>query len=345
MVVPRRHGIEYGVSHHGDRFFITTNDEAPNFRLVSAPVSDTSKARWTPVLPYRPAVKVDGTDAFANHLVIYEREAGLRQVRIRNLATGDEHLIPFPEPVYSIRQHDNPEFDTTLLRFTYTSMVTPSAVVDYDMRARSWTVRKQTEVLGGYDPSLYRSERLLPRRPTDPGAGVAGVQAPARAERPAPALADRVRRVRHQLRSLVLLEQPERCSIAASWWPSRTSAAARRWAAHWYDDGKLLNKRNSFTDFIAAAEHLVAGGTPRPTAWRSRRQRRRPADGRGYQPAARSLRRGGGRSAVRGCGQHDARRIVPADASSARSGATPNEPEAYAYIRSYSPYDNVECRD
>ena len=151
VVVPRQSGIEYGVSHHGDRFFITTNDEASNFRLVSAPVSDPSKASWSEVLPHRPAIKVDGTDAFRDHLVVYEREAGLRQVRIITLATGEEHLISFPEPVYSIRTHENPEFDTTVLRFTYTSMVTPSSVVEYDMAARSWTVRKQTEVLGGYD--------------------------------------------------------------------------------------------------------------------------------------------------------------------------------------------------
>ena len=82
-----------------------------------------------------------------------------------NLASGEEHLIPFPEPVYTVRAHENPEFDTALLRFTYTSLVTPSSVVEYDMAERTWTVRKQTEVRGGYDPTLYRSERVFATAP------------------------------------------------------------------------------------------------------------------------------------------------------------------------------------
>ena len=131
-------------------------------------MSDPSKASWSEVLPHRPAIKVDGTDAFRDHLVVYEREAGLRQVRIITLATGDAHLISFPEPVYSIRTHENPEFDTTVLRFTYTSMVTPSSVVEYDMAARSWTVRKQTEVLGGYDQTSIGASASLRPRPTEP---------------------------------------------------------------------------------------------------------------------------------------------------------------------------------
>ena len=168
-VEPRRPGVEYSVSHYGDRFLITTNDEAPNFRLVSAPVTNPSREHWTEVLPHRPGVKVDSTDAFRDQLVVWEREAGLRQIRVLDLApggaVGGDHMVRFPEPVYTVRQHDNPEFDTTLVRFTYTSMVTPSSVVDYDMAARTWTVRKQTEVLGGYDPERYRSERLFATAP------------------------------------------------------------------------------------------------------------------------------------------------------------------------------------
>jgi oligopeptidase B len=129
LVQPRRAGVEYSVTHHDDRFFITTNDAAPNFRLMEAPVASPSQEHWMPVLPYRPQVKLDSTDAFRQHLVIYEREAGLRQIRVLDLASGADHLIPFPEPVYTVRAHANPEFDTTLLRFTYTSLVT---------RARWW---------------------------------------------------------------------------------------------------------------------------------------------------------------------------------------------------------------
>ena len=112
---------------------------------------------------------MDAADAFRNHLAVYEREAGLRQIRVLDLVSGNEHLISFPEPVYTIRAAQNPEFNTALLRFTYTSMITPSSVVDYDMVARTWTVRKQTEVLGGYDPSLYRASGSLPSLPTANG--------------------------------------------------------------------------------------------------------------------------------------------------------------------------------
>ena len=210
VVVPRRAGIEYSVGHHGDRFYVTTNDDAPNFRLVSSPVTDRSKAAWTPVLPYRPTIKVDGTDIFRGHLVVYEREAGLRRVRILDLATGEDHLIPFPEPVYSIRPHENPEFDTTILRFTYTSMVTPNSVVEYDMAARSWTVRKQTEVLGGYDPARYRSERLFATTPDGTRIPISLVyRQPLERDGSRPLWLNGYGAYGDQLRSILLVQQPD----------------------------------------------------------------------------------------------------------------------------------------
>ncbi|HEY9016000.1 MAG TPA: hypothetical protein VIM84_13175, partial [Gemmatimonadales bacterium] len=139
VVQPRQPGVEYLVTHHDDRFFITTNDSAPNFRLVQVQVDRPSREFWTPVLAYRSDTKLDGTDAFREHLVVYERTAGLTQVRVIELLSGAEHLVSFPEPVYTVRAHRNPEFDTTRFRFTYTSMVTPQSVVEYDLRDRSWT--------------------------------------------------------------------------------------------------------------------------------------------------------------------------------------------------------------
>ena len=97
--------------------------------------------------------------------MLWERAEGLRQLRVLELATAEEHLVAFPEPVYTVRPNENPEFETTVFRFSYTSLVTPNSVVDYDLAARTWTVRKQTEVLGGYDPSQYRSERLFATAP------------------------------------------------------------------------------------------------------------------------------------------------------------------------------------
>ncbi len=317
VIEPRRPGVEYSVTHHGDRFFITTNDGAPNFRLVSAPVSDPSRERWTEVLPHRPDVKVDSTDAFRRHLVVYEREAGLRQIRILALdAPGDAagHLVEFPEPVYTVRQHENPEFDTTQLRFTYTSMVTPPSVVDYDMTARTWTVRKQTEVLGGYDPARYRSERLFATAPDGTRVPVSLVyQLPARAPRrsAAPA-AQRLWRVRGELRSGVLVEQPE---------PARPRRDRRHRArARGRGDGaRLVRGREA----PPQAEHVHRfhrgrgapdrGGLHRARPARDeRRERGRAAHGRGRQPAAGPVPRGGGGGAVRGRGEHDARCVAPA---------------------------------
>ncbi|HWB43258.1 MAG TPA: hypothetical protein VG500_18490, partial [Gemmatimonadales bacterium] len=165
VVEPRRHGVEYSLTHHGDRFYIVTNDGAANFRLLSAPVSEPGRANWTEVLPYRPEIRLDAAEAFERHLVVWERMDGLRRIRVVELATREEHLVPFPEPVYTVRPQENLEFGTSVFRFSYTSLVTPASVVDYDMDARTWTVRKQTEVLGGYDPSRYRSERTFAAAP------------------------------------------------------------------------------------------------------------------------------------------------------------------------------------
>lgn len=346
VVVPRQFGIEYSVSHHGDRFYITTNDGAPNFRLVSAPVTDPSPSSWTPVLAPRPGVKVDGTDAFRNFLVVYERQAGLRQVRVMPFDGDEAYVIPFPEPVYSIRQHENPEYDTSLLRFTYTSMVTPNSVVEYDMAARTWMVRKQTEVLGGYDPSLYRSERVFATAPD-------GTRVPVSMVYRLPLERDGARPLwlngygaygisfdpAFSSNSLTLLDRGFIVAIAHV-------RGGEEMGRDWYESGKLLAKPNTFCDFIAAAEHLIAAG---------------------YTSANRLVINGGSAGgllmgAVTNM-RPDLFAVVVAevpfvDVVNTMLDATlpltvieydewgnPNDPTAYGCIRSYSPYDNVEARD
>ena len=261
VLEPRRAGVEYTVSHHGDRFFITTNDGAPNFRLVSAPVASPSREHWTEVLPHRPEVKLDSTDAFRSHLAVYEREAGLRQIRILDLDRGTSHLVAFPEPVYALYPHENPEFDTTLLRFTYTSMVTPSSVVEYGMSDRTWTVRKQTEVLGGYDPARYRSERLFATAPDGARIPISLVyQLPLeRPGGPRPLLLNGYGAYgvsydpAFSSSSLSLLDRGFVVAIAHI-------RGGEELGRSWYEGGRLLNKPNTFGDFIAAAEHLIAEG-------------------------------------------------------------------------------------
>lgn len=345
-IEPRRAGIEYTVSHHGDRFFITTNDEAPNFRLVSAPVTDPSRERWTEVLPHRPEVKVDSSDAFRAHLVVYEREAGLRQIRIVDLERGGDHLVAFPEPVYTVRGHDNPEYDTTLLRFTYTSMVTPPSVVDYDVVARTWTVRKQTEVLGGYDPARYRSERRFALAPDGTRVPVSLVyQLPlTRPGGPRPLLLTGYGAYgisydpAFSSSALSLLDRGFVVAIAHV-------RGGEEMGRAWYDGGKLLNKPNSFTDFIAAAEHLVDAGYTSP----ERLTISGGSAGGLLMGAVTNLRPDLFRAVLAEVPFVDVVNTMldaslPLTVIEYDEWGNPNDPEYYHRIRSYSPYDNVRAQ-
>ena len=346
VVQPREFGVEYTVEHHDERFFITTNDAAPNFRLVQAPVESPSKANWSPVLPYRPDIKLDETDAFRSHLVVYERQAGLRQIRVMNLASGEDYLVPFPEPVYTVRAHENPEFDTPLLRFTYTSLVTPSSVVEYDMADRTWTVRKQTEVRGGYDPSLYRSERVFATAPDGEQVPVSLVyRAPLQLNGERPLLLNGYGAYglsydpSFSSNTLSLLDRGFVVAIAHV-------RGGEEMGRPWYEGGKLLNKRSTFTDFIAGAEHLVAAGYTSP----DRLVINGGSAGGLLMGAVTNLR-------------PDLFRVVLADVPFVDVVNTmldaslpltvieydewgnPNDRAAYQYIRSYSPYDNIEAKE
>ena len=152
VALPRTQGVEYDLTHHGDSFFIRTNDGAKTFRVVEAPVADCSKANWKEILPARPEVTIEGVSALAGYLVFEERERGLGKIRIRSCSlhtvTGETHSIDFPEPVYSVALTGNAEYDTQLLRFTYTSLVTPASVFDYNLETRQRELKKQQEVPG-----------------------------------------------------------------------------------------------------------------------------------------------------------------------------------------------------
>ena len=342
---PREPGIEYSVTHHEDHFFVTTNDEAPNFRLVRAPVASPSKANWSPVLPYRPAVKLDGAEAFRSHLAVLEREAGLRQIRILHLPSGKEHLIPFPEPVYTIRAHENPEFETNLLRFTYSSLVTPSSVVEYDMGARTWTVRKQTEVLGGYDPSLYRSERVFATAPDGERVPISLVfRAPIRLDGSRPLLLTGYGAYglsydpSFSSNVLSLLDRGFVVAIAHV-------RGGEEMGRPWYDGGKLLNKRSTFTDFIACAEHLVGQSYTSPT----RLAISGGSAGGLLMGAVANLRPDLFQVVLAEVPFVDVVNTMldaslPLTVIEYDEWGNPNEPTAYSYIRSYSPYDNVEAK-
>lgn len=256
IVHPRQQGMEYRVEHHGDDLYIVTNDNAVNFKLVKAPVAAPGKSNWTEVIAHRPKIRLEGVDAFRNHLVIYERAEGLRQMRVRDFH-GGEYYVPFPEPVYTFRAGPNEEFDTQVVRLNYTSLVTPRTVYDYDVISRTFDLKKQEEVLGGYDPIRYQSERIAATAPD-------GTQVPM-------SIVYRKGMKRNGRNPTLLYGYG---SYGASMDPNFSSARLSLIdrgmiyaIAHirgggdlgrpWYEDGKLLRKMNTFTDFIACAEHLV----------------------------------------------------------------------------------------
>ncbi|MCH8905422.1 MAG: S9 family peptidase, partial [Bacteroidetes bacterium] len=157
---PREEVHEFWISHFEDKFYIVTNWDATNFRLMETSVSATAKENWKEVLPHCEDVLLNSIEVFKDHLVISERSNALRQIRIINQKTGEEHYMEFDEPVYVAGISTNPEFDTEWLRYSYSSMTTPGSTIDYDMNSRENIVKKVEEVVGGHDPNDYTSERL-----------------------------------------------------------------------------------------------------------------------------------------------------------------------------------------
>jgi oligopeptidase B len=266
VVAPREQDVEYSIEHHGDRFLIVTNaDGAEDFKLVEAPDDDPGRERWVDVVPHRPGITLSGIDVFAGHLVLFERAEGVRRIRVRRLVDGDEHLVDQPEEVSTAGGGANPEFDTTVLRYGYTSMVTPSTVYDYDMDTRERALKKRQPVLGGYEPDDYVTERVWST--ADDGTRI-------------PMSAVSRRGFRRDGRAPVLLYGygSYEASMDPGFSSVRLSLLDRGFAfviAHirgggemgrrWYKDGKMLAKRNTFTDFVACARHLCDEGWTSPS--------------------------------------------------------------------------------
>jgi oligopeptidase B len=342
MVEPRRHGVEYDLEHHGDRFLIVTNDEAENFRLVEAPTDDPGRTNWKDVVAHRTDVKLDGADAFARHVVLYERADAVRRLRIMDTTTGDIHTVEQPEAVSTASGGTNLEHDTDVLRFGYTSLVTPSSVFDYDVRARTRELKKQQPVLGGYDSAQYVTERVWATAPDGEQVPISIVRrADVVLDGSAPALLygyGSYEASRDPSFSSMRLSLLDRGFVFAIAHIRGGGEMGRRW----YEDGKFLHKRNTFTDFVAAAETLV---------------------GRGYTSADRLVARGGSAGgllmgAVANMAPDLFRAMVaevpfvdvlttildeslPLTVIEWDEWGNPNDPKFYDYIKSYSPYDNV----
>jgi oligopeptidase B len=298
------------------------------------------------VLPYRPEIKLDGTDAFAEHLVVYERASGLRQIRVLELASGQEHVVSFPEPVYTIRPHANPEFHTRTLRFTYSSLITPNSVVDYDLSVRTWAVRKQLEVLGGYEASLYRSERLFASAPDGTSVPISLVyRMPLQLDGQRPLLLNGYGAYglsydpMFSSNTLSLLDRGFVIAIAHV-------RGGEEMGRAWYEQGRLLHKRSTFTDFIAVAEHLIASGY----TGRDRLVINGGSAGGLLMGAVTNMRPDLFRAVLAEVPFVDVVNTMldaslPLTVIEYDEWGNPNDRAAYEYIKSYSPYDNVEAKD
>lgn len=260
VVAPRIQDLEYDLDHHGDRFFIRTNDRGKNFRVVTAPVVDPAPANWIEVLPLRDDVVIEGVECFAGHWVAWERHDGLARIRVAEATTDQVRYVEFPEVVYDAGPGMNAEWDSHQLRYRYESFVTASSVYDFDMVDGTSALLKRKDVLGDYDPARYQSERVFAKvadgtripvslvwrtdqmaagpRPTYlTGYGSYGIPYP----------------VSFTSNRLSLLDRGVVFAVAHI-------RGGGEMGRPWHDAGKMAAKMNTFTDFISAADHLVAIG-------------------------------------------------------------------------------------
>jgi len=345
MIAPRERDVEYGVSHVGDRFIIKTNLGAKNFRLMEAPVANPGRENWRELIPGRDDVFLQGVEVFGDFMVVTERRDGLRHLRIIPWDGGGEYEIEFDEPAYVTWVDENREMETTTLRFGYSSLNTPESIYDLDLATGERTLMKREQIRGGFDPANYTVERLM--APARDGVEVpislvyrTGI--PLKGESP-----------------LLLYGYGSYGSIMEAWFRSEVVSLLDRGfvfavahvrggqelGRHWYEDGKLLHKKNTFTDFIDCGRFLVDEG---------------------YTSPDRLFARGGSAGGLlMGAVANMAPELfagiianvpwvdvvttmlddeIPLTTSEFDEWGDPKQREYYDYMLSYSPYDNVEAR-
>ena len=342
-VAGRRQGVLYSVRHHEGEFYILHNDGAQNFALASAKVGDSAPAKWKTVIGHRKDVFVEGVEAYKDWMTLTERENGLRQLRVRKWDGAADHLVAMPEPVYAVQPAGNPNYDAKTIRFTYQSLVTPPSVFDYDMGGKTRVLRKQQAIPSGYDAAQYVSERTFATAADGARIPVAIVYKKGfLKDGKAPLLLYGYgsyginSEATFSTARLSLLDRGFGFAIASI-------RGGSEMGRHWYETGKLLSKKNTFTDFVQAAEHLIQGK---------------------YTSAGRLAIQGGSAGGLlmgavvnlRPELFHTVLAMVPfVDVLNSMSDATlpltvgeyeewgnPEDKRFFEYMKSYSPYDNVK---
>jgi oligopeptidase B len=345
VIAPREKDREYEVEHRKGAFFLRINDTGRNFRVVITSVADQRRQNWKEVIPHRDDVMIEGLDVLAGHLVLLEREDALRQLRVMSLSTGASHRIELPEPVHAVFPAENREFETSVFRFRYQSLVTPESVFDYDMDKRERTLLKRAEVLGGYDPARYVSERLHARASDGTTIPISIVYR---------------RGVRRDGNSPLLLTGYGSYGLSTnpSFSSNRVSLLDRgvicviahvrgggEMGKKWHDQGRMFAKKNTFTDFIAVAEYLV------DEKWTSRD--RLVIEGRSagglLVGAVVNMRPDLFKAAIARVPFVDVINTMldatlPLTVGEFEEWGDPRVREQYEYMKSYSPYDNIAAR-
>ncbi len=343
----RKPHLEYAADHYQDHFWIRTNHEAQNFKLVKAPVSSPSLENWEDVIPHRKEVLLEDFDLFSHFLVTQERSNGLVQILIKTWDQSAEHHLVFDDETYTAWISTNPEFDTEILRFGYNSMVSPSSVFDYNMVTREKTLLKQQEVIGGYDSSGYHSERIWAK------AGD-GVMVPI-------SLVYKKELFSGDGKNPLLLYSygSYGFSMDAYFSSTRLSLLDRGFVfaighirggedlgRHWYEDGKMLKKVNTFSDFIACAEHLIQKNYTSPTHLYAMGG----SAGGLLMGAVINMRPDLFHGIVANVPFVDVvttmlDESIPLTTGEFQEWGNPKDQEYYEYMLTYSPYDNVEAKD
>lgn len=340
LLAPRRPEVLSYLDHWGDDFLILTNDEAHNFKLLAVPDADPAAAPRE-LVPHRPEVLLQDLEVFDRQVAIFGREGGFSQLFLLDPRTLDLRRVPFPETAYTVRAGENPEPDAPALRVSYSSLVTPMTVFDVDLETGERTLLKQDEIPSGHDPDRYVTERLFATATDGTSIPISLVRHRDTPAGPGP---------------LVLTGYGSYGYSSDPWFgPNRLSLLDRgvTWAIahirggqelgrHWYEDGKLLRKMNTFTDFIAVADHLVSAGLTTPD------QLIITGDSAGglLMGAVTNLRPDLARAVVAGVPFVDVMRVMldptlPLTTGEFVEWGDPRQPAFYDYMGAYSPYDNV----
>ncbi|HXY14834.1 MAG TPA: S9 family peptidase [Terriglobales bacterium] len=260
VLEPRRQDIEYYPDHNGNSFYIRVNDMGRNFRLVKAPVSDPRSQNWQEVVAHRPSVMLEDVDFFQNYYVSFERESGLPQIRATDLASGQSRRLDFPEPAYVAFPYINRQYDTTKFRYTYQSFITPQSIFEYDMASGTETLLKQKEVPGGYDRSRYQVEQIYATATDGTKIPISVVHLKgAKLDGTGPIYLEGYGSYglpNDTFFSSNLFSMVDRGVVAAD---AHIRGGGEMGKA-WHDDGRMMHKINTFTDFISCAEYLVSKG-------------------------------------------------------------------------------------